>query len=89
LTPPAQPKAQSEPADFLLEPWPQVSVQPEPAAEAVPLQNAEPAPVVKAATTPSPAVSAASLFPMSRPAPSDPLAPIVALSDEEKIALFS
>lgn len=84
--PPEEPKAQGEPADFLLEPWPHASVQPPAEPEAPPAP--EPAPMAKAVAT-APTVAAASLFPMSRAAPSDPLAPIIALSDEEKIALFS
>jgi hypothetical protein len=90
--PPDQPAAQPEPADFLLEPWPHgpVPVAADPPAVGPDMQAPsapEPAPAPKSRA--SAPVSAASLFPMSRPAPSDPLAPIVALSDEEKIALFS
>ena len=97
----------SGPADFLLEPWPRVSSNPEAAtaaedvAEAPQPETGAPAPAVTATALPAtlapepdmaaPIPSAAKPVarPPSRPAPSDPLAPIMGLSEEEKIALFS
>jgi hypothetical protein len=55
-----------------------------PAAE----QNAKPA-AVPAAPSPPPISAAASAHITSRPPPNDPLAPVLALSEEETIALFS
>ena len=97
----------SGPADFLLEPWPRVSSNPDAAiaaediAEATQPETGAPAPAVTATALPAtlapepdmaaPIPSAAKPVarPPSRPAPSDPLAPIMGLSEEEKIALFS
>ncbi len=80
-------QASPEPADFLLEPWPRVSTVPdEPVLMQAP-PALEPAPVM---LTPARAPTATNVhFPMQRAAPNDPLAPIVSLSVEEKIALFS
>lgn len=79
---PEQPAPPPEPADFLLEPWPRVSA----------IEPAAPAPLPKSApvaAAPAPPTKKTTHFPMPRPAPGDPLAPIVGLSVEEKIALFS
>jgi len=78
--PEAEEKPPAKPADAPLEPWPRVSSRPDAPAKAA-------AETPKADIAKPPAVTAPPAKP--RPAKDDPLAPIVGLSDEEKIALFS
>ncbi len=92
VPPAGESETDSEPADFLLEPWPRVQsaqamAQPEPAPRPVETV-AMPAAVTPAKEAAAAPAAKTSLWPMPR-TPNDPLAPIVALSDEEKIALFS
>ena len=97
--PPPEPQAESEadPAAFLLEPEPEPPPQvlepppPEPAAESV--SSVAPEPVSEAPDAATwdvePAVLAGAPPPGTQPdGPQDPLAPLMAMSDEEKIALF-
>ncbi len=84
---PDHPPKESEPADFLLEPMP----TPAPPAQPLPAMQLERAGASEPAAAPRPlSVPASFARPVSKlRAPNDPLAPLRALSDEEKIALFS
>jgi hypothetical protein len=76
LPPQSEPTMQPEPADFLLQPAPAIEwPMPSPIA-ALPIALPAPAPP-QVSSLPKPA------------APNDPLAPLKAMSEEEKIALFS
>jgi hypothetical protein len=79
---------ESGPADFLLEPMPMPATpaQPLPAMHLGNGRSPEPSPLHVISAPPAPTAQA-----LSKPMPriNDPLAPLRALSDEEKIALFS
>lgn len=73
-----EPEAEADPADFLLGPAP---MQPPAARASSPTLDHAPMTPATLVEQPAPAASA--------PRPHDPLAPLNAMSDEEKIALFS
>ena len=89
-----------EPADFLLEPAPQVMQPPPPQAIAAAPEAPAASQEWEAGTYPHPALvtprmldepqaTPAAVPEQVQPIPGDPLAPLRAMSDEEKIALFS